>query len=111
MSDDYQRSIESLIAIVLGCIGGKAHRLMKCDGEKEDNRRAATTLPRGDFKCPTAPRIPELAELRDAQFVMASLVLSGTTRGETHFAPGSASIASELAGQVITIGCPGSRLP
>jgi hypothetical protein len=45
----------------------------------------------------------DLAEPRDAQFVMASLVSSGTTRGEPPFVPKSASIASELAGQVTAI--------
>src|SRR5712672_1302169 len=34
MPDDYLRSIEPLIAIVLGCMRWKAHRLMKCDCEK-----------------------------------------------------------------------------
>ena len=34
---------------------------------------------------------------------MASLVSSGTTRGEPPFVPKSASIASELAGQVTAI--------
>jgi hypothetical protein len=48
---------------------------------------------------------------RDAQFVMASSVSSGTTRGEPPFVPGSASIASELAGQVTATGCPGSKSP
>src|SRR5882672_8082747 len=42
---------------------------------------------------------------------MASLVSSGTTRGEPPFVPRSASIASELAGQVTAIGCPGSKSP
>ena len=35
----------------------------------------------------------------DAQFVMASLVSSGTTRGEPPFVPRSASIAPDLAGR------------
>ena len=52
-----------------------------------------------------------LAEPRDAQFVMASLVSSGTTRGEPRFVPRSASIASELAGKVTAIGWAGSRSP
>lgn len=51
-----------------------------------------------------------LAEPGDAQFVMASLVSSGTTRGEPRFAPRSASIASELARRVIAIGWPGSKI-
>src|SRR5258708_39510001 len=42
---------------------------------------------------------------------MVSLVSSGTTRGEPRFVPGSASIASELAGKVTAIGCPGSKSP
>jgi len=52
-----------------------------------------------------------VAEPRDAQFVMASLVWSGITRGEPPFVPRSASIASELAGQVTGIGCPGYKSP
>ena len=34
MPDDDLRAIELLIAIVLGCMRWKAHRLMTCDGEK-----------------------------------------------------------------------------
>ena len=34
MPDDDLRAIEQLIAIVLGCMRWKAHRLMTCDGEK-----------------------------------------------------------------------------
>src|ERR1700747_1355093 len=34
MPDDDLRAIELLIAIVLGCMRWKAHRLMACDGEK-----------------------------------------------------------------------------
>jgi hypothetical protein len=41
---------------------------------------------------------------RDAQFVIESLVSSGTTRGERLFVPKIASIASELAGKVTAIG-------
>ena len=52
-----------------------------------------------------------LAEPRGAQFVMASLVSSSTTRGEPRFAPRSASIASELARRVIAIGWLGSKSP
>src|SRR6266481_5356502 len=63
------------------------------------------------LQCPTAPKVLDVAEPRDAQSVMASLVSSGTTRGEPPFVPRSASIASELAGQVTTIGCPGSKSP
>jgi hypothetical protein len=55
-------------------------------------------------QCPTAPKILDLAKLRDAQSVMASLVSSGTTRGEPRFVPRSASIASELAAKVTAIG-------
>ena len=49
---------------------------------------------------PIAPIILDLAVPRDAHFVMASLVSSGTTRGEPRIVPRSASIASELAGKV-----------
>jgi hypothetical protein len=34
MPDEYLRSIELLIVIVLGCMRWKAQTLMKCDGEK-----------------------------------------------------------------------------
>jgi hypothetical protein len=34
MPDDYQRAIEPLIAIVLGCMRWKSAQLMMCDGEK-----------------------------------------------------------------------------
>jgi hypothetical protein len=60
---------------------------------------------------PNCSESPRLAELRDARFVMASLVWSGTTRGEPPCVPKSASIASELVGLVTTIGCPGSKSP
>jgi hypothetical protein len=63
------------------------------------------------LQCPTAPKVLDLAESRDAQFVMVSLGSSGTTRGEPPFVPGSALIASELAGQVTAIGCHGSKSP
>jgi hypothetical protein len=42
---------------------------------------------------------------------MASLVSCGTTRGERPFVPGTASIASELAGQVTALGCLGCKSP
>src|SRR5258708_21826717 len=63
------------------------------------------------LQCPTAPKVLDLAVPRDAQFVMASLVSSGTTRGEPRFVPRSASIASELAGKVTAIGWAGSNSP
>jgi hypothetical protein len=50
-------------------------------------------MPRGDCKCSTAPKVIDTTEPRDAQFVMAGLVSSGTIRGEPPFAQGSASIA------------------
>jgi hypothetical protein len=55
-------------------------------------------------QCPNAPKVLDPAEPRDAQSVMASLASSGTTRGEPHFVPGSASIASELAAKVTATG-------
>jgi hypothetical protein len=51
------------------------------------------------------------AEPRGAQFVIGSLVSSGTTRGEPRFVPRSAWIASEFAGRATEIGCPGSKSP
>src|SRR5882672_1353028 len=84
---------------------------MKCDGEKRmiDEQRPYNTKRR--LQCQTAPKVLDPAEPRDAQFVMASLVSSGTTRGEPRFVPRSASIASELAGQVTAIGSAGSTSP
>jgi hypothetical protein len=83
---------------------------MKYDAEKrmidnsEDNSKRR--LP-----CLTAPKVLDLAVPRDAQFVMASLVSSGTTRGVPPFVPRSASIALELAGQVTATGWAGSKPP
>jgi hypothetical protein len=84
---------------------------MKRDYETRDDRRIAAIMPKGDYECLTSPKALDLAEPRDAQFVMASLVSSGTTRGETRFVPRSASIASELAVRVTGIGCPGCKSP
>jgi hypothetical protein len=52
-----------------------------------------------------------MAKPPDAQSVTASLVWSGTIRGELPFVPKNASIASELAVKVIAAGCPCSTLP
>jgi hypothetical protein len=61
---------------------------------------------------PTAPKVIDIAEPRNARSVTASLVSSGIFRGELLCVPGSASIVSELARQVTAIGCrPGSRPP
>jgi hypothetical protein len=73
--------------------------------------KSATIKPKGDLQCPIAPKVLDLAEPRDAQFVTAGLVSSGTTRGEPLFVPESASIASEFAGQVTSIGWAGSKSP
>src|SRR5262249_33788130 len=62
-------------------------------------------------QCLIAPKVLGMAKSRDVQSVMASLVSSGTTRGEPRFVPGSALIASELAGKATAIGCPGSKSP
>jgi hypothetical protein len=56
------------------------------------------------LQCRVAPKVLNLAEPRDALFVMASLVSSGTTRGVRRFVPRSASIASEFAGKATAIG-------
>jgi hypothetical protein len=91
MPDVYLRSIEPLTVKALGaCVGKEARR-------------------KGDSQCPTAPKVLDLAEPRDAQFVMASLVSSGTTRGELPSVPESVSITSGFAGQVIAIGWAGSE--
>ena len=62
-------------------------------------------------QCHTTPEVSDIAAPRDARSVMASLVSSGTTRGELLSVLASASIASELAGQLTAIGCPGSGPP
>ena|SRR5437867_1938465 len=83
---------------------------MKCDGEKGRSTNSEDSTKRR-LQCPTAPKVLDLAVPRDAQFVMASLVSSGTTRGERRFVPRSASIASELAGIVTAIGWAGFKSP
>src|SRR5215470_20156713 len=60
-------------------------------------------------QCPTTWKVTGPAGPSDAQSVKASLAWSGTTLGEPRFVPGSASIASELAAKVTTIGWAGSR--
>src|SRR5271156_5724936 len=82
---------------------------MKCDREKGSTNSDDSTKRR--LQCPTAPKVLDLEEPRDARSVMANLASFGTTRGEPLFVPRTASIASELAGQVIAIGCPGSESP
>ena len=53
---------------------------MQCDGGKGWSTNNDSTKRR--LRCPIAPIILDLAEPRDAQFVMARLFWSGTTRGE-----------------------------
>jgi hypothetical protein len=103
MPDDYLRSIELLIVIALGCMRWKTRTGSSSATVKKDDRRTAAIKPRRQ-QCPTAPKVLDLAEPRDAQSVMASSVSSGTTRGEPPFVPRNASIASERAGQVTAIG-------
>jgi hypothetical protein len=98
MLDDYLRSIEPLIAIVLATCVEKAHRLMKCGAERGRSTKNDHNTKRR-LQCPTAPKALDPAEPSVARFAMASSVSSGTTRGEPLFVPGSASIASDLAGQ------------
>src|ERR1700741_4822455 len=62
-------------------------------------------------QCLTAWKVMGLTRPRDAQSVMASLVSSGTTRGELRFAPGSASLASRRVVKVTAIGWAGSKSP
>src|SRR3954453_12659203 len=83
---------------------------MQCDGGKGCSTTSDDSTKRR-LRCPIAPIILDLAVPRDAQFVMASLVSSGTTRGEPRSVPRSASIASELAGKVTAIGWAGSKSP
>src|SRR5215470_14584090 len=74
----------------------------------KDHRRSCDEAERRP-QCPTAPKILDTAKPRDAQSVMASLVSSGTTRGALPFVPRRVSTASEPAGKVTAIGCPGSK--
>src|ERR1700757_1372686 len=111
MPDDDLRSIEPLIAIVLGCMCWKSTQAHEVRSEKKDDRRTAAIKPKRRLQCPTAPKVLDLAEPRDAQFVMAGLVSSGTTGGGTRFVPRSASTASGPAGKVTAIGWAGSRSP
>ncbi len=109
MPDDYLRSIESLIAIVLGCMRWKSGQAHEVGGENgRSTNRDDNTKRR--LQCPIAPIILDLAEPRDAQFVMARVVSSGTTHGAP-FVPSSVSIASERAGQVTAVGYPGATSP
>jgi hypothetical protein len=110
MSDEYPRSIEPVIAIVLGSMEWKSAEVHEVTVKEERSTKSDDNTKRR-LQCRTAPKILDVAESRDAQFVMASLFWSGTTRDEPPFVPRSASIASELGGQVTGIGCPGSASP
>jgi len=81
----------------------------QCGGTRP--RLVSTNSTKRRQQCPIAPKVLDMAEPRDAQSVIAGLVSSGTTRGELPCVPGSASIASELAGKVTAIGCAGSKSP
>jgi hypothetical protein len=108
MPDVYLRSIELLIVLILGCIrrkGAEADEVRRLEKGWSTNSDDNT---KRRLRCPTAPKALDLAEPRDAQFVMASLASSGTTRGEHTFVPRDAVIASKLAGQVISICWAGS---
>src|SRR6476660_2867966 len=80
---------------------------------RNDDQRTSkiSKVSKEETTCPTAPKALDLAQPRDAQSVMASLVSSGTIRGEPHFAPRSASIASELGAKVTATGWAGSKSP
>jgi hypothetical protein len=77
---------------------------MKCAPERRGRKKYSEDGTKRRLQCPTALKVLDLAVQRDAQFVMASLVLSGITRGEPPFVPRSASIASELGGKVTASG-------
>src|SRR6516162_8978134 len=64
---------------------------------------------KGEKQCATACKITSRTRSCDAPSVTANSVSSGTIRGEPRFAPGSASIASELAARVTAIGWVGSK--
>ena len=86
MLDVDLRSIELLVTVLVVCMRPKFAQAKRRE------------------QCLTAWKVTGLTRPRDAQSVMASLVSSGTTRGEPRFAPGSASIASERAVKVTAIG-------
>jgi hypothetical protein len=75
----------------------RAHEVRRVKKRMIDDSDTST---KRRLQCPIAPKVLDPAEPRDAQFVMATLVSSGTTRGERLSVPGSALTASELAGQV-----------
>jgi hypothetical protein len=79
MFDDYSCSIETLITIVLAAYVEKAHRLMKCDGERRmmDDDNAKRRL-----RCPIAPKVLDPAGPHVAQLVMASILLSAWRLGD-----------------------------
>lgn len=86
-------------------------RKVRCVTDRIATPRLFFVIIKRGRQCPTAPKVLGLAEASDAQLVMASLVSSGTTRGEPSFVPRSASMASEFAGKVTAIGWAGSRSP
>src|SRR5260221_5393213 len=90
------------------CKSGQVHEVRRW---KKDDRRTATINTKRRLQCPTAPKVLDLVEPRDAQSAMASLVSSGITRGEPRFVPRSASIASKLAGKATALGWAGSKSP
>src|SRR6516225_2041236 len=93
MPDVDLRSIELLVTVLLVCSRPKFARAKRRE------------------QCLTAWKVRGMTRQRDAQSVMASLGSSGIIRGEPRFAPGSASIASELAAKVTAIGWAGSKSP
>src|SRR6478609_7106730 len=86
-------------------------RLHALEKRARNDDQRTSKISKEETTCPTAPKALDLAKPRDAQSVMASLVSSGTIRGEPHFAPRSASIASELGAKVTATGWAGSKSP
>src|SRR5438445_13806130 len=84
---------------------------MNCDGEKRTIDEQARIVPKETPMPDCSESLRSGSAARCAVFAMASLVSSGTTRGEPRFVPRSASIASELAGKVTAIGWAGSKSP
>jgi hypothetical protein len=87
------RSIEPLMTILLVC------------------KRPKFAQAKRREQCFIARKVRGLTRPCGAQSVMASLVWFGIIRGEPHFAPESASIASKLAAKVTAVGWAGSKPP
>jgi hypothetical protein len=92
MPDDYLRAIERLIAIVVGCLHWNSAQAHESATVKKGQSASSDDKTDRRLQCATSPKVLALAEPRAAQFVMASLVASGTAGGAPRFVRRSASI-------------------